>query len=141
MQALVDAALLPNTTATAIMTVFAGLALALASVGIYGVTSYAVTQQAREFGVRLALGATPADVLAIVIRRGLTLVGTGTLIGGGLAVGAGQGLAALLPSVRAGDVVPYLAVCAVLLVVGAAACYVPARRAMRLDPVEILKAD
>jgi putative ABC transport system permease protein len=69
------------------------------------------------------------------------LVGTGTVIGGGLAVGAGQGLAALLPSVRAGDAVPYLAVSAVLLVVGAAACYVPARRAMRLDPVEILKAD
>jgi putative ABC transport system permease protein len=141
MQSLVDAALLPHTTATAIMTVFAGLALVLASVGIYSVTSYAVTQQAREFGVRLALGATPADVLAIVIRRGLTLVGTGTVIGGGLAVGAGQGLAALLPSVRAGDAVPYLAVSAVLLVVGAAACYVPARRAMRLDPVEILKAD
>jgi putative ABC transport system permease protein len=141
MRSLVDAALLPNTMATAIMTLFAVLALVLASVGIYGVTAYGVTQQAREFGVRLALGATPLDVLAIVIRRGLKLVAIGTVIGGAVAVGAGRALAALLPSVRAADMLPYFAVTGLLFLVGAAACYVPARRAMRLDPVEILKAD
>ena len=141
MRSLVDAAMLPNTTATAIMTLFAMLALVLASVGIYGVTSYTVTQQTREFGVRLALGATPLDVLGIVIRRGLTLIAIGMVIGSVLAIGAGQALAALLPSVRAADALPYLAVAAIVFAVGAAACYVPARRAMRLNPVEILRAD
>jgi len=141
MRALVDAALLPNTTATAIMAVFAGLALILASIGIYGVTSYAVTQQTREFGVRLALGATPRALLGLVVRRGLLLVAIGTAIGAAAAVAAGRALAALLPSVSAADAVPYLAVSAILLMVGGAACYVPARRAMRLDPVEILRAD
>jgi putative ABC transport system permease protein len=141
MQSLVNEALLPNTAAMTIMSMFAALALALASVGIYGVTSYAVTQQTREFGVRLALGANPRDVLLLVLRRGLLLVGTGTAIGAAAAVGAGRGLAALLPGVNASDVLPYLAVAGLLLLVGAAACIVPARRAMRLDPVEILRAD
>ena len=76
-----------------------------------------------------------------MIRRGLTLIAIGMVIGSVLAIGAGQALAALLPSVRAADALPYLAVAAILFVVGAAACYVPARRAMRLDPVEILRAD
>jgi len=141
MQSLVDEALLPNTAAMTIMSMFATLALALASVGIYGVTSYAVTQQTREFGVRLALGANPRDVLMMVLRRGLLLVGTGTAIGAAAAVGAGRGLAALVPGVNASDALPYLAVAGLLLLVGAAACFVPARRAMRLDPVEILKAE
>jgi len=129
------------TLAAALWRLAAVLALVLATVGIYGVTSYAVTQRAREFGVRLALGASPFDVLSIVIRRGLKLVAIGTVIGAALAVGAARALAALLPSVRAADMVPYLAVTGLLFVVGAAACYIPARRAMRLDPVEILKAD
>ena len=127
MKSLVDAAMLPNTTATAIMTLFAALALVLASVGIYGVTSYAVIQRTREFGVRLALGAvTPLDVLGIVIRRGLTLIAIGMVIGSVLAIGAGQALAALLPSVRAADALPYLAVAAILFAVGAAGATSPA---------------
>jgi len=100
-----------------------------------------VTQQTREFGVRLALGATPRALLGLVVRRGLLLVAIGTAIGAAAAVAAGRALAALLPSVSAADAVPYLAVSAILLMVGGAACYVPARRAMRLDPVEILRAD
>jgi putative ABC transport system permease protein len=103
--------------------------------------SYAATQQTREFGVRLALGANPRGVLVMVLLRGLVLVGTGTAIGPAAAVGAGRGLAALLPGVNASDALPYLAVTGLLLFVGAAACLVPARRAMRLDPVEILRAD
>jgi len=141
MRALVDEALLPNTTATAIMALFAGLALALASIGVYGVSSYAVTQQTREFGVRLALGATPLALLGMVVRRGLALVAIGTAIGGAAAWGAGRAMAALLPSVRAADTLPYVAVCGILLVVGGAACYIPARRAMRLNPAQILRGD
>jgi putative ABC transport system permease protein len=141
MRELVDAALLPNTSAMAMMSLFAVLALLLSTVGIYGVTSYAVTQQTREFGVRLALGAAPWNVLGIVFRRGLALVGLGTVIGGTLAVGVGRLLSAVLPGVRGADFLTYGAVATVLLLVGAAACYVPARRATRLDPVEILRAD
>ena len=141
MRALVDAALLPDTNAMAMMTLFAALALVLAGVGIYGVTSYGVTQQAREFGVRLALGAAPVDMLIMVIRRGLTLVGVGTAIGATAAVGVGRVLAAVVPGVNSADAPTYVTVCAILVAVGAAACYVPARRAMRLDPMEILRAE
>lgn len=123
------------------MTLFAALALVLAGVGIYGVTSYAVTQQAREFGVRLALGAAPVDMLIMVIRRGLTLVGVGAAIGAMASVGVGRVLAAVVPGVNSADAPTYVTVGAILFTVGAAACFVPARRAMRLDPVEILRAE
>jgi putative ABC transport system permease protein len=141
MRDLVDAALLPNTTAMGMIALFAALALLLASIGIYGVTSYAVSQQAREFGVRLALGAAPSTVLVEVIRRGLTLVGIGAAIGGAAAIGGGRVLAAVLPGVDASDVLVYAGAAGVLVLVGFAACYVPARRAMRLDPIQILRAE
>jgi predicted permease len=138
---LVEDALLANASAMSTMTVFAGLALLLASVGIYGVVSYAVGQQMREFGIRRALGATPADVLRLVLRRGATLVGAGIAIGLVGAFGLTRMMQALLFGVTPSDLPTYAAVAALLLAVGGLACYLPARRAMRADPVAALRAE
>ena len=141
LRGLLDAALTPQIAAMSMMTVFGALALLLATIGIYGVVSYAVSQQTREFGVRLALGASPGDVLRLVFRRGLSLILLGTLIGGAGALGAGRLLSDVLYGVTPLDAPTYAAGAALLILVGAAACYLPARRAMRLDPVAILRAE
>ena len=100
---LLDDALLTNESAMTMMTVFAGLALLLAAVGIYGVVSYAVGQQMRDFGIRRALGATPADILALVLRRGGSLVAAGVAIGLAGALGLARLMQAHLFGVSAGD--------------------------------------
>ena len=141
MRRLVDEALLPQASAMSMMTVFAILAFLLATIGIYGVISYIVSQQTREFGVRLALGASPWDVMRLVLRRGLTLLATGTAIGAAGAIGVSQLLSGILYGVTATDWPTYAAVAAGLLAVGAVACYIPARRATRLDPAVVLRAD
>jgi ABC-type antimicrobial peptide transport system permease subunit len=121
--------------------VFAALALALASVGIYGVMSYAVSAQSREFGVRLALGASPRDLVLSVLGRGLRLASLGAAIGVGAAMGVGRLLGGMLYGITASDPTTYFGVCAGLLVVAVAACYVPARRMARLDPAIVLRAE
>ena len=138
---LLDEALLANGFAMTTMTVFAGLALLLAAVGIYGVVSYAVGQQMREFGIRRALGATPADVLRLVMRRGGSLVLVGIAIGLAGALGLSRLMQSLLFGVTPGDAATYAAVAAILSTVGALACYLPARRAMRADPAATLRAE
>jgi putative ABC transport system permease protein len=138
---LVDDALLANGSAMTTMTVFAGLALLLAAVGIYGVVSYAVGQQMRDFGIRRALGATPADILGLVLRRGGSLVAAGVAIGLAGALGLSRLMQALLFGVGAGDPPTYVAVASLLLMVGGVACYLPARRAMRADPAATLRAE
>jgi len=138
---LLDDALLTNESAMTMMTVFAGLALLLAAVGIYGVVSYAVGQQMRDFGIRRALGATPADILALVLRRGGSLVVAGVAIGLAGALGLARLMQALLFGVSTGDPPTYAAVAAILLAVGGVACYLPARRAMRADPAATLRAE
>jgi ABC-type antimicrobial peptide transport system permease subunit len=138
---LLDDALLSNGMAMTTMTVFAFLALLLAAVGIYGVVSYAVGQQMREFGIRRALGATPADVMGLVLRRGGSLVVAGIAIGLAGALGLTRLMQALLFGVTAADLPTYAAVAAILSLVGGVACYLPARRAMRADPVATLRAE
>jgi putative ABC transport system permease protein len=138
---LLDDALMSNGFAMSTMTVFAGLALLLAAVGIYGVVSYAVGQQMREFGIRRALGATPGDVMRLVMRRGGSLVITGIAIGLAGALGLTRLMQALLFGVTAADAVTYAAVAAILSMVGGVACYLPARRAMRADPAATLRAE
>jgi putative ABC transport system permease protein len=138
---LLDDALLSNGFAMTTMTVFAGLALLLAAVGIYGVVAYAVGQQMREFGIRRALGATPADVLSLVMRRGGSLVLAGIVIGLAGALGLTRLMQALLFGVTAADLPTYAAVAAILATVGGVACYLPARRAMRADPAATLRAE
>ena len=124
---------------TVLLSLFAGLALVLAALGIYGVLSFAVSQRTREMGIRSALGATRGDQIRLVVGNGLFLAGSGIAIGvfGSLAVT--RVLTSLLFGVTAHDPWTLMLVGAVLLVVAVAACYAPARRATRVDPVVALR--
>ena len=141
MRRLVDEAMLPQVSAMSMMAIFAVLAFLLATIGVYGVVSYIVSQQTREFGVRLALGASPADLMALVLRRSLMMLSAGTAIGAVAAIGVSRLLGGILYGVTATDWPTYAAVTGALLVVGTLACYLPARRATRLDPAVVLRAD
>lgn len=118
---------------------FAGLALLLATVGIFGVTAYAVTQRTREIGVRMALGAQPRDVLRLVLGRGLKLILYG--IGAGLAVAfvLTRVLSTMLYGVTSTDPLTFIAVSLGLIFVALLACYIPARRATKVDPLIALR--
>jgi len=118
---------------------FAAVALALALVGVYGVLSYAVAQRTSEIGVRMALGATRADVLRLVLVDGLRMVGVGAVIGVAGAAVAGRAMRTLLFGVGAVDLLTLGATVALLLGAAAIACAAPARRAIRIDPVEALR--
>ncbi|MBV8810338.1 MAG: FtsX-like permease family protein, partial [Acidobacteriaceae bacterium] len=120
---------------------FALVALALAAIGMYGVLSGSVTERMPEIGVRSALGASRGDILALVIRQGMTLTGLGVVIGLTAAVAATQGLVTLLFEVSSLDPVTYLGVITLLLFVSGIACWVPAWRATRVDPAITLRAE
>ena len=119
--------------------VFAGLALLLAAVGIYGLMSYAVGQRTHEIGVRRAMGAQRRDVLGLVIRDGAKLALLGIVIGIGAALVLTRLMASLLFEVRPSDPATFSAVALLLLLVGLLACYIPARRATRVDPMVALR--
>ena len=119
--------------------VFAGVALFLAAIGIYGVMAYAVTQQTHELGIRLALGAQPRNVLHLVLRRGVRLAGVGATFGVAAALALTRLMAGLLYDVSATDPVTFSCVVILLLAIALLACYVPARRAMRVDPMVALR--
>jgi putative ABC transport system permease protein len=135
-----DSLILPNASA-AMMSLFSVLAVMLAAVGIYGVVAYAVGQQTREIGVRIALGARPGDVAALVLRSGLAPVIFGVLLGVAGAVGASSLIANALYGVTPMDPPTYLVAGIVLVAMGALACAVPAWRASRVQPMEALKID
>jgi putative ABC transport system permease protein len=118
---------------------FAGLAALLAAVGIYGVLSYAVTQRTREIGIRISLGASQGRVLAEVLRQGVLLIAVGSAIGIGGAFAVGKILTTLLHEVKPGDPYILVATTALLAMVALIACYIPARRAARLDPTNALR--
>jgi putative ABC transport system permease protein len=120
---------------------FAFAALLLGAVGIYGVMSYLVSQRTQEMGVRLALGASPTSVLALVVRRGAVMAGFGAVVGVLAAMWATKPLGALLYGVSATDPVTFITVPILFLVVAVFASYAPARRATRVDPVRALRAD
>jgi putative ABC transport system permease protein len=124
-----------------LLTAFAGVALTLAAIGLFGVMAYLVSQRTREIGVRLALGATRGEVFRQILGRGLTLAGLGAAIGVGAAMGLSQVMETLLFSVSRRDPVTFIAVPVALVIVAALACYLPARRAMRVDPVVALRVD
>jgi len=122
------------------LAIFAGLALALAAVGIYGVMSYSVAQQTREIGIRIALGAQRRDVLRMTVKEGLKLVGVGLLIGLTSAFVLTRVMESLLFGISATDPVTFGIICVVLLMVAALASYIPALRATTVDPMIALRA-
>jgi putative ABC transport system permease protein len=122
-----------------LLSIFGGLALVLASVGIYGVISFAVSQRTREIGVRMALGARPADVLRMVLREGTTLVALGVVLGIAASLILTRLLEGMVYGVKVRDPLIFAAVNVLLVVVSLAACYIPARRATRVDPLEALR--
>ncbi len=117
------------------------LALVLACIGIYGVMAYAVAQRTQEIGVRMALGAHRADVLQMVMSRGLRMTLAGLLIGLAAAFASTRLLASLLFEVNAMNPLIFSIAAAMLLAVSILACYLPARRAASIDPMQALRAE
>ena len=124
-----------------LLAVFGGLALVLAVVGIYGVLSFSVSRRTREMGIRLALGADSHRVFLLVVRDGMLLVGVGILIGlaGGLA--GARALASSLQGVSATDLPTFAGTIALLTIVALVACAIPARRAIRINPITALRQE
>ena len=120
---------------------FAGIALFLAAVGLYGVVAYAVSQRTQEIGLRMAIGAQRGDVLRMVVGGGMKLAVVGVALGIACALALAQLVAAMLYEVTPFDPASYSATALVLLAVAALACYVPARRAMRVDPIVALRQE
>ena len=141
MDALVAASEAERRFALIVFEAFALVALALAAAGIYGVLSGSVTERTREIGVRSALGASRADILALVIRQAMTLTGIGVMIGLVGAMAASRALISLLFGVSRLDPITYCGVIALLACVAALAAWMPAWRAARVDPVRALSAE
>ena len=141
MPARVERALAGRRFAMTALVLFAGVALVLAAVGTYSVISYLVRQGTRDLGVRLALGATPAAILGLVVRQGLGLAAAGIGLGIAGALLLGRVLEGLLYGVTPSDPLTLAATSAGLVAVAAAACWLPARRAAAIDPVVSLRAD
>ena len=120
---------------------FGALAVLLAIVGVYGVLSYSVSQRTQEFGVRMALGAQPRDVRRMMMRQGMILAGWGTLLGALGAIGITRVIGSLLYNVTPTDPASFAAVATLMLLVAAAAAYLPARRATAVDPMTALRSE
>jgi len=131
----------PARVAAMTLSVFGILALALSATGIYGVMAYAVSRRTREIGIRMAIGATQAQVLSSVARRAATLIGAGLVVGLGVAFIAGRLLERILYGVTPSDPITFAIVFALMLSIGAAATFLPARRAARIDPMQALRTE
>jgi ABC-type antimicrobial peptide transport system permease subunit len=127
--------------AATLLTIFAVLALALATVGLYGVMTYVVGQRTRELGIRIAIGAQRQDVLKLILAEGLTMSAIGVLGGAFAAAAVTRFAAHMLYGVSTTDPVTFALVALLLPLVALAAVYIPARRATRVDPVFSLKYD
>ncbi len=121
-----------------LLTTFAGLAVLLAAIGVYGVLAYVVVQRTREIGVRLALGAAPRDVASMVLQKGLIVSAAGAGLGFAGALALQRLLASLLFGVSSVDAVTFIGVATVLTIIAGISSYVPGRRAARVDPLVAL---
>jgi putative ABC transport system permease protein len=138
-EASIQDSLAPQRFNLSLLGLFAALAIFLAAVGIYGVVSYWVAQRSHEIGVRIALGARSRDVLVLVLQKGMLLAGLGTVIGIVATFPLMRLLAGMLYGVKAADPITLASVAAILLGVALLSCYIPARRAMRVDPAVALR--
>ena len=129
----------PRRFALTLVGLFAGLALLVAAIGIYGAISYTVTESTSEPGIRMALGALKSDVLKMVPGRGWKLVAMGIAIGAIAALAATRVMGSFLFNVSASDPVTFISVAGIFVVVAIAACLIPARRATRVDPTIALR--
>jgi predicted permease len=134
-------ALLPQRIASGVLGLFGVTALLLAAVGLYGIVAFAVAQRTREIGIRVALGAGSTDVLRLVIRQGIVLVGIGLLVGIPLAWGAGRLISGFLLGDGPGDPLVFVGAAALLGLVALLATWAPARRAARVDPNVALRVN
>ncbi|MGH9709340.1 MAG: FtsX-like permease family protein, partial [Candidatus Acidiferrales bacterium] len=139
MQQVVSASAAGDSFNAFLLGLFGVLALVLAAAGIYGVMSYTVTQRTHEIGIRLALGAEPRNVVRMVIRQGMALVAIGLILGLGLASAFAHLMASQIYGINAIDPATFAAAAVVLTTVALLACYIPARRAMRVDPMIALR--
>jgi ABC-type antimicrobial peptide transport system permease subunit len=137
----VDESLARRRFSMTLLSAFATLALLLAAVGIYGVMSYLVRQGAREMGIRIALGATPRAIVGLVIRQGLVVTAAGLAIGLAGAWALTRLMRSLLFEVAATDPATFASIALLLGATAVAACYLPARRAARIDPLVSLRAE
>jgi len=136
-----DLPLFPARMAASALGAFGVLALVLAGTGIYGVMAYAISRRTREIGIRMAIGASQGQVLAIVARRALLLIGSGTAVGLIAAVAAGRFLEQILYGVQPTDPLTLAIVALMMLAIAALACWIPARRAIRINPVSALRQE
>jgi ABC-type antimicrobial peptide transport system permease subunit len=141
LRALYDQSMATTSFTLLMLAIAGGMALAIGLVGIYGVIAYTVSQRTREIGIRTALGAQPAGLLAMFVRRGLFLTGIGAAVGLVAAAGLTRLMSSLLFGVTPLDPVTYGAVSALLIVAAVVASYVPARRALSIDPVQALQTE
>ncbi len=135
----IGAALAPDQMLTVLLSVFGGTALLLAVTGIYGVMSYMVARRTHEIGIRMALGANRADILKLIVRQGMTLIIIGVALGLALAIGLMRLVASLLFNVSTTDSLTFGGISLLLAAVALVACYVPARRATKVDPLIALR--
>jgi putative ABC transport system permease protein len=141
MQEIVANSLVKRKFTMLLLAIFAGLAVTLAAIGLYGVMSYSVSQRTREIGIRMALGAQRKQVLKLVVRQGMTLTAIGVVVGIAVSLGLTHLMANLLFGISATDSTTFLALSVVLLAVALLACWLPARRASGVDPMVALRAE
>jgi putative ABC transport system permease protein len=139
MQSVVSDSIAPRRLAMLISVLFAALAMVVAMLGVYGVVSYSVTQRTHEIGIRMALGAEKHDVLWMVLSQGLKLAVIGVAIGLAGALALTRLLSSMLYGVRPTDPLTFIAVSLILIAVALVACYIPARRAAKVDPMVALR--
>ena len=141
MESLIGASIAERRFIMLLLAAFAAVALTLAAIGVYGVLAYVVSQRTQEIGLRMAIGATPGDVVQLFLREGVVLAAAGLVVGLAAAAAASRTLSSMLFDVGSGDPMTFISVTAVLVGAALAASYLPARRAAHVDPMEALRCD